>query len=156
MTPPSRLRILLDSNVIVGGIVARWGLDKAILSICAARICRLVLPDIVHLEVERNLSRIATLLAPDDGAAMVEVYSRFLQLSDAETVPFPDPASELANRHLIRHRADLPVLLSAMAAKPNWLLTNNTKHFTAAVASRTGLRIATPAEFLRTLMSVAG
>jgi hypothetical protein len=46
----------LDSNVIVGGIVARWGLDKAILSICALRICRLVLADAVHEEVERNLA----------------------------------------------------------------------------------------------------
>jgi hypothetical protein len=51
---------------------------------------------------------------------------------------------------LIRHAADVPVLLSAMASKP-WLLTYNTKHFTNAVAERAVLRIATPAEFFQAL-----
>jgi hypothetical protein len=46
------------------------------------------------------------------------------------------------------------VLLSAMAGKPDWLLTHNTKHFTKAVAQRTSLRIATPAEFFRTLSTL--
>jgi hypothetical protein len=34
------------------------------------------------------------------------------------------------------------------------LLTHNTKHFTQAVAKRTGLRITAPAEFFRTLASL--
>ena len=50
-----KLRLFLDSNVLTGGIVAPWGLDKAILSLCAARICRLVLAEAVHEEVEENL-----------------------------------------------------------------------------------------------------
>jgi hypothetical protein len=41
-----------------------------------------------------------------------------------------------------------------MAAKPDWLLSHNTKHFTPAVAQRTGLRIATPVEFFKTLSSL--
>jgi hypothetical protein len=56
-----------------------------------------------------------------------------------------------SNRHLIRHAADVPVLLSAIARIPDWLLTQNTRHFTKGVAERTGLRIATPAEFFRAL-----
>jgi predicted nucleic acid-binding protein len=59
-----------------------------------------------------------------------------------------------SSRHLIRHEADVPVLLSAMASKPDWLLTHNTKHFTKAVAQRTSLRIATPAEFFRALSAL--
>ncbi len=46
---------------------------------------------------------------------------------------------------LIKCESDVPVLLSAMASKPDWLLTHNTRHFTKAVAQRTALRIATPA-----------
>jgi len=34
-----------------------------------------------------------------------------------------------------------------MTSKPDWLLTHNTKQFTRAVVKRTGVRIATPAEF---------
>lgn len=57
----------------------------------------------------------------------------------------------MASRHLIRHAADVPVLLSAMKARPDWLLTHNTKHFSTAVARRTGLAIATPTAFFRAL-----
>jgi len=42
----------------------------------------------------------------------------------------------------------------AMEAKPDWLLTHSTKHFTQAVAQRTGLRIATPLEFFRILAAL--
>jgi predicted nucleic acid-binding protein len=45
----------LDSNVLTGGIVASWGLDKAVLSLCTARTCRLVLAEIIRQEVEDNL-----------------------------------------------------------------------------------------------------
>ncbi len=63
------------------------------------------------------------------------------QLTNPELVQYPDKHLVQANRYLIRHEADVPVLLSAMATKPDWLLTHNTKHFTKAVARRTSLRI---------------
>ena len=68
-------------------------------------------------------------------------------------IPYPEAALVRANRALIRHEADVPVLLSAIAAKPDWLLTHNTKHFTQAVAVRCGLRIATPVKFFTILSS---
>ena len=73
---------------------------------------------------------------------------------EPEVVPYPEGERVQSNRHLIRHLADVPVLLSAMDSRPDWLLTHNTKHFTRAVAQRTGLRIANPAEFFRTLTSL--
>ena len=149
-----RTRLFLDSNVLTGGIVSEWGLDKAVLSICAARVCRMVLADVVRWEVEENLLHHAGLLSIPSGGNLLEDYRRLIELADPETVP--QPALELvrANRHLIRHEADVPVLLSAMACKPDWLLTNNTKHFTPAVAERSGVRIATPAEFFQTLATL--
>jgi hypothetical protein len=143
--------VFLDSNVLMGGFVAQWGLDKAVQSICSARICRLVLAEAVRLEVERNLQLHARRLALQNPDAPIEAYRCFIQLNDPELVFFPDSAAVRASRHLIRHEPDIPVLLSAMAAQPDWVLTNNTEHFTPAVAKRTGLRIATPADFFRTL-----
>jgi hypothetical protein len=70
---------------------------------------------------------------------------------EARTVPYPDEDEVLASRRLIAHEADVAVLLLAMKAVPDWLLTHNTKHFTPQVAKRTGLRIATPLEFFRAL-----
>jgi predicted nucleic acid-binding protein len=151
-----RIRLFLDSNVLTGGIVSRWGLDKAVLAMCAARVCKLVLAEVVRDEVEENLLLHAERLPNLEADELVEQYQRLLKLMDAEIVVYPDEALVRSNRSLIRHEADVPVLLSAMASKPDWLLTHNTKHFSKAVAKRTGLRIATPAEFFRTLASLLG
>jgi hypothetical protein len=77
-----------------------------------------------------------------------------IELTKPELIPYPSAVAVQANRHLIRHQADVPVLLSAIAAKPDWVLSNNSKHFTQDVAQRTGLRIATPMEFFQTLSSL--
>ena len=154
MSSRRRIRLFLDSNVLTGGIVSPWGLDKAALSLCAARLCKLVLAEVVRDEVEENLLLHAERLPARKADELIEHYRRLIKLTDPETVPYPAEELAQSSRHLIRHAADVPVLLSAMASKPDWLLTRNTKHFTQSVAKRSGLRIATPAEFFRTLSSL--
>jgi predicted nucleic acid-binding protein len=154
VTPPRRLRLFLDSNVLTAGIVSAWGLDKAVLSLCAARICRLVLAEAVREEVEANLLLHTERLSSAQADKLIANYRGLVRLTKPESIPYPEADSVQANRRLIRHASDVPVLLSAMAAKPDWLLTHNTKHFTQAVAQRTGLRIATPVEFFKTLSSL--
>ena len=151
MSEAGPLRLFLDSNVLTGGIVALWGLDKAVLSLCAARICRLVLAEIVRQEVEENLLHHATTLSPQDAEQILEDYATLLTLARPELVPLPDADAVIQARPLIRHAADVPVLLSAMQSHPDWLLTHNTAHFTPAVAARTGLHIATPRAFFQAL-----
>lgn len=145
------LRLFLDSNVLVAGIVSPWGLDKAVLSLCAARICKLVLAEVVRDEVEEALLLRGSALSPADARQMGEDFRRLIALTEPEVVPYPSSDLVRANRHLIRHLPDVPVLLSAMTGHPDWFLTHNTKHFTKAVSERTGLRIATPAAFFQTL-----
>jgi predicted nucleic acid-binding protein len=149
-----RIWLFPDSNVLTGGIVSPWGLDKAVLSLCAARVCRLVLAEVVRDEVEENLLLQAERLPALDGELLVERYRQLIKLAHPQIVVYPDAALVAANRHLIRHAADVPVILSAMAGKPDWLLTHNTKHFTQAVAEQSGVRIATPVEFFRTLAAL--
>jgi predicted nucleic acid-binding protein len=145
-------RLFLDSNVLMRGFIAKWGLDKAILSLCAARVCKLVLAEAVRVEVERNLVRHAILHGLDDPGELLEPYKKFIELCASDLVPKPAAEKIRSHLHLIRHLSDLPVLLSALSAQPDWLLTNNTKHFTPAVAKETGLRIATPVDFFRFTM----
>jgi len=135
-------------------MVSAWGLDKAVLSLCAARICRLVLAEAVREEVEENLLLHAERLSSAQADQLIANYRGLIRLTKPEPIPYPDAEFVQANQRLIRHAPDVPVLLSAMAAKPDWLLTHNTKHFTQAVAQRTGLRIATPAKFFKTLSSL--
>ncbi|MGA8222684.1 MAG: PIN domain-containing protein [Candidatus Acidiferrales bacterium] len=148
------IRLFLDSNVLTAGIVSPWGLDKAVLSLCAARVSRLVLAEVVRDEVEENLLLHAARLSSLDADQLIEDYRRLIRLTHPEIVPYPEKESVQSSRHSIRHAADVPVLLSAMAAKPDWLLTHNTRHFTQAVARRTSLRIATPADFFRALAAL--
>ncbi len=154
MTTPRRIRLFLDSNVLTGGIVSPRGLDKATLSLCAAKVCKLVLAEVVRDEVEENLLLHAGRSASLDAEQLIEDYRHLIKLTSPELVPYPDKDLVHSSRHLIRHAADVPVLLSAMASRPDWLLTHNTKHFNKAVVQRTSLRIATPAEFFRKLSTL--
>ena len=124
------------------------------MSLCAAKVCKLVLAEVVRDEVEENLLLHAERLLSLDADQLVEDYRRLIKLTNPEMVPYPDEDLVRSSRHLIRHAADVPVLLSAIASKPDWVLTHNTKHFTKTVAKRSSLRIATPAEFFRELSAL--
>jgi predicted nucleic acid-binding protein len=154
VTSRRRIRLFLDSNVLTGGIVSPWGLDKAALSLCAARLCNLVLAEVVRDEVEENLLLHAERLSSLEADKLIEHYRRLIKLTNPEMVLYPDESLVRSSRHIIRHEADVPVLLSAFSSRPDWLLTHNTKHFTQAVAKRERVRIATPAEFFRILSSL--
>jgi predicted nucleic acid-binding protein len=145
------LWLFLDSNVLIAGVVSPWGLDKAVLALCAARICKLVLAEIVRDEVEEALLLAIKEVDATEAKQIIDDYRRLITLTEPEVVKYPDAERVRAHRHLIRHLADVPVLVSAIDSKPDWLLTHNTKHFTKTVAQRTGLKIGTPAEFFRTL-----
>jgi predicted nucleic acid-binding protein len=151
VTIQRRIRLFLDSNVLTGGIVSAWGLDKAVLSLCAAKVCKLILAEAVRDEVEENLLIHAGRLPSLNADLLIEDYRRLIKLTHPDIIPYPSKDRVRSSRHLIRHEADVPVLLSAMTSKPDWLLTHNTRHFTEAVAQRTSLRIVTPVEFFRTL-----
>ena len=105
-------------------------------------------------EVEENLLLHAQRLPALDADQLIADYRKLIKLTKPEIVPYQPAELVRSSRHLIRHAADVPVLPSAMASKPDWLLTHNTKHFTKSVAERTGLRIATPAEFFRVLATL--
>ena len=79
---------------------------------------------------------------------------RLMALMQPEGEPYPGQAEVKASRHLIRYAADVPMRLSAIARRPDWFLTHNTRHFTPDVARRSGLRFATGVEFFRTLSSI--
>ena len=141
------LRVFIDSNVLINAVIAKWGLNKAVLSICAARICNLVLSVAVKEEVENALLVKVSPLEKVVGDEILAGYDKFVLLARPEVVPRPERSEIIAGRHLIRHQSDVPVLVSAIASEPDWLITNNREHFNEDVAQRTGLKIATPLEF---------
>jgi hypothetical protein len=109
--------------VLTAGIVSSWGLDKAVLSICAARVCRLVLAEVVREEVEENLIIHAKRLPSLDADELIDDYRRLIKLTDPEMVACPERALVQSSRRIIRHEADVPVLLSAIASKTGYSRT---------------------------------
>lgn len=140
--------VFLDSNILLEGMRSRWGLSKAVLSLCAARIHQLVLAQHVIKEVEGALLEV---MRGEEADELLADYFTFIDKARPIIVPLAATHEIEAASRIIRHLNDAPVLAAAINARPDWLLSNNTEHFTSTVAQRTGLRIATPYEFFRAI-----
>jgi predicted nucleic acid-binding protein len=141
-------RVFVDSNVLVEGLFAPWSLSHAILILSRSGLFRLVLSPYVADEVERALlHRLAT--SEEEGSRLINEYARLLKLLSPEKTERITRDEVDLHRPLIRHGNDVPVLVTAIKAKPDWLITSNIEHFNEEVARKTGLRIVTPQEFLR-------
>jgi predicted nucleic acid-binding protein len=145
--PASLPRVFLDSGVLLEGLLASWSASRAVLVLSRRRVFKIILAEYVRGEVEDNLLE---LLASDPrlGSQIIDDYSLLLRLLNPELVTLPTKQEINRHRHLIRHQADVPVLVSALRAVPDWFLTTNTRHFTKQVALRTQLKIVTPQDFI--------
>jgi predicted nucleic acid-binding protein len=148
--PSAVPRVFLDSGVLLEGLLAPWSASRAVLILSRGRVFNIVLAKYVQGEVEDNLLE---LLAADSRLAdeTINAYTTLLRLLRPEFVSLPNKQEVVRHRHLIRHQADVPVLVSALKAAPDWFLTTNTRHFTKQVALRTQLKILTPQEFITSI-----
>jgi predicted nucleic acid-binding protein len=141
-------RVFPDSNVLVEGLFSPWSVSRAILIMARAKLFQLVLSPYVEKEVERALlSRLN--IDYERGSRLIDDYALALKLIAPERLDTITKEEFKAHRHLIRHGNDVPVLVTAIKAKPDWLVTANVEHFDEDVALRAGLRIVTPHGFLR-------
>lgn len=148
--PSSIPRIFLDSGVLLEGLLSPWSASRGVLILSRRRVFKIILAEYVRGEVEDNL---LALLAREPRLAneAIDALRKLLQLLKPESVSLPTKEEVDRHRHLIRHQADIPVLVSALKAAPDWFLTTNTRHFTRQVAARTHLKIVTPQEFVESL-----
>jgi predicted nucleic acid-binding protein len=123
-------KLLLDSNILTDGLFSRFGLSKAVLALCASKTCRLVLSEWVKIEVERNILKKVGVIEEAEVEQLIEDYQGFLKLARPIKIPLAEESRVFANRSLIRHFADVPVVLAAMDAQADWLITRNRQHFT--------------------------
>jgi len=146
-------RLYLDSCVLVEGLVAPWSASRGLLILGRAASVRFVVAEAGIEETERVLT---TRLGEKYGspARLGEDFRFLLERLQVERVEHVSAAEFEQARRWIRHWAGAPVLAAAVKARPDWLITDNTAHFDAQVERRTGLRIATPEEFLERAGSV--
>lgn len=99
--------------------------------------------------------RYALKVPKDKADRLLKSWDEFVRRAKPEIIPPASQAEIVSQRHLIRHRNDVPVLLAALKAQPDWLLTTNRDRFTDEVAVKCGLRIADPEEWFTHLISRA-
>ncbi len=107
----------MDSGVLLEGLLAPWSASRAVLILSRRRVFKIILAEYVQGEVEDNLLE---LLASDSRLAneTIDAYSTLLQLLEPELIPLSSKQEIDRHRLLIRHQADVPVLVSALKAAP--------------------------------------
>ncbi|MBS1250784.1 MAG: hypothetical protein MAG431_02380 [Chloroflexi bacterium] len=141
----SKIKIFFDSSALFAGIVSPTGAARALLVLAETGRFTLIISKQVVVETERALARKAPASLPDFREALRRANPRIT----------PDPSSEeiTAHLHIISHENDVPIVLAAMKAEVDYLVTFNRRHFIddPSVAAKSGLRIGTPGDALNWL-----
>ncbi len=142
------VRVFLDSNVILSGLLSDTGAPRLILDLLSME-----LPDLVAvtgryniIEIERNIKKKAPKALP--------VYEEYFPKLRIELIPLPSPAEVTKHRGIIADK-DAPVLVSAIKGRADFLVTGDKKHFEKARKSSSHpFRIVSPSEFLEALAEI--
>jgi predicted nucleic acid-binding protein len=139
------VRLFFDSSALVAGVASGTGAARALLVLAEAGQVQLVVSEQVITETERVLARKLPAALP--------ALRPLLLATHLTIVRDPAPEAIAAHRGLIAHEADLPVLVAAMQAGVDTLVSFNRRHFLddSDVAVRSGLRIGSPADALHWL-----
>jgi len=155
-TSPPPWRLFLDTGVIIEGVTQPWGAAKAVLILAVERDrYTVVLAETVRAELDRFLALQVERLTADGHERLFQQFQGWFRRVHLERWPQPSAAAcaEAAQRLLpaLRHVNDLPSVVSAMQARPDWVISANPEHWNTELKRRTGLRIVSPNEFLRLL-----
>lgn len=154
---PVPQRLFLDAGVLIQAFVAEWGAPKALLVFATVRESfTIILARQIEREVRRAFARRGASAQPSERLAveqrLVASFEGWLARVTLERLAAPAPDTVYGQLGVIlpalRHTNDLEAVVSAMQARPDWVISTNTDHWGPALAARTGLRIGTPLAFL--------
>jgi predicted nucleic acid-binding protein len=142
------VRVFLDSNVILSGLLTDTGAPRLILDLLSME-----LPDLIAvtgryniIEIERNIRKKALKVLP--------VYHEYFPKLRIEIVPMPSPADVTKHSGIVADK-DTPVLVSAIKGRADFLVTGDKKHFAKVKKAGTlPFRIVNPSEFLESLAAL--
>jgi len=135
-------RLFFDSSALFAGVVSSNGAARALLLLAEAGEIEILISEQVIVETEQAVARKALQSLP--------TFREALFASQARVVRDPSPADVASHLELIGHPADVPIVLAAMRAGVDFLVTLNRRHFVddPAVASKAGLRVGAPGDAL--------
>ena len=140
------VRLFLDSNVILSGLLSDRGAPRIILDVL-----NLGFPFLTGstgkynlIEIERNLKKRLPDLWP--------AYKRYLPRLNLKVIPVPLP-EELREFSGKVADKDIPVLVSAIRAKADFLITGDKQHFGKLKdVEKYQLTIVTPSDFVDSIL----
>lgn len=149
------LRLFLDTGVLLQGHFEPYGSTRAILLLCAPRTrFQAIIAEPVAEEFTRWLEAKDAALPTEEASRLKAGVDGWLMRARPVRAPWPT-ARELATHAgllaAVRHENDMPAVVAAVLARPDWVLSTNTIHWNQELADRTSLRVAHPAAFLAVL-----
>jgi predicted nucleic acid-binding protein len=134
--------LFLDSSALFAGVVSADGAARALLLLGEAGLVTITISEQVVAETERAVARKAP--------RALAYYREALRSSGLHIVRDPSPEEVEAHRDVVAHRADVPIVVAAMEAEVDYLVSFNRRHFIddPGVAAQSGLRIGTPGDAL--------
>lgn len=138
----SRLDLFLDSSALFAGVVSAKGAARALLIMGEAELVVITISEQVVTETERAVARKVP--------RALTTYRETLRSSGLRIVRDPAPEKVQAHLDIISHQVDVPIVVAAMEAQVDYLVSFNRRHFIddPGVATRSGLRIGTPGDAL--------
>jgi len=139
----SRPDVFLDSSALFTGVVSSSGAARALLLLAEAGRITVTVSEQVVAETERAVARKVPRALP--------YYREALRnTQELRIVRQPSPEEIETGRGIIGHEADVPIVVAAMEAEVDYLVTLDRRHFIddPRVADKSGLRIGTPGDAL--------
>jgi predicted nucleic acid-binding protein len=138
--------VFLDSNVILSGLFSERGAPRILLDLLS-----LELPFLVGatgrynlIEIERNLKK--------KMPSLLFLYKSYLPKVNLKVIPLPRPEEVRDFSGKIAEK-DIPVLISAIRSKVDYLVTGDKQHFgKMKELDKYPFHVVTPSEFLDSIL----
>jgi len=136
------VKVFLDSNVILSGLLSEIGAPRIILDLLSLRLPFLIGSTGRYnlIEIEQNLKK--------KMSGLLFLYKSYLPKLNLKVIPLPKPEAVRDFSGQIAEK-DIPVFLSAIRSKADFLVTGDKQHFGKMKGlEKYPLHVVTPSEFI--------
>jgi len=140
------VRVFLDSNVILSGLLSERGAPRILLDLLSLRLPLLIDSTGRYnlIEIERNLKK--------KMPSLLFLYKAYLPKLNLKVIPLPRPEDIRDFSGQIAEK-DIPVLISAIRSKADFLVTGDKQHFgKMKELGKYPFHVLTPSEFIDSIL----
>jgi len=139
--PTQKIKVFIDTNVLIAGVHSVTGASATVLDLCEARVLQMVVSRQVLVEADRNFA-----------AKFPQLIGRFRQfMHNLAPLMVEDPTPEsMEKAATLVDRKDAPILAAAQNANVDFLITLDKRHFlNPKTRQKVMLKVVSPIEFLQ-------